>query len=149
MIFTRSSPIRTVLVNEVTGQELYRIATPRRFVGSVTRVFRCGTTTPPIPNPTSELRQDVDEPCEDRVSGEGDPLTVAEPNGSEEGDGNDGEGEDGVEGAGEGALGDHSPLVENEIARWYWKWFSSPRLVFEGKISTRAKYMPLKSRMKG
>jgi len=46
---------------------------------------------------------------------------------------------DGAEGA---AVGEDSPLVDNEIARLYWKWFKSPRIVFEGKIRTRAEYMP-------
>ena len=56
---------------------------------------------------------------------------------------------DGVaEGAGEGGLGEDLPLVEDEVARWYWKWFSSPRMVFEGKIRTRAEYMPMRSKIR-
>lgn len=140
IIFTRSSPIRTVLINEATGKEVYRIDTPRRVVASVTRVFRCDPAKPPVPNVASDSRRDVDE---FRGSGDWNPLSGTRPDDSDEGNGNEDEGGVGGEG-----LGEESPLVENEIARWYWKWFSSPRLVFEGKISTRVEYMPIVGKLK-
>ena len=145
IIFTRNSPVRTVLINEATGQVLYKIVTRRRFVGSVTRVFRCNPATPSGSNPISELRLDVNEPQEDSSPDEWDPLAGVKPEDS--GEGARDEVEDGTDGAEVEPLGDDSPLVENEIARWYWKWFSTPRLVFEGKISSRAEYMPLKTRV--
>ena len=144
IIFTRSSPVRTVLVNEATGQELYRIDTPRRVVGSVTRVFRRDAATPPASNLTSDLTLESDE---SRGSDERNSLPGARSDDRDEENGNEGNGH-GVEGAEEGAVGEESPLVENEIARWYWKWFSSPRMVFEGKISTRAEYMPFKGKLR-
>lgn len=142
IIFTRYSPIRTVLVNEATGQELYRIDTPRRFGGRATRVFRRGPVTPSVagasnPMHTSQSDFDADEPHEGSGSDDWNSLT---------GTRLDGFGGDG-DVAGEETLGEDSPLIENEIARWYWKLFSSPRLVFEGKVSTRAEYMPLKGKL--
>lgn len=146
IIFTRYSPLRTVLVNEATGQELYRIHTPRRFARGVTRVFRCDPATPPSPNPVSASNLDADAPHEGSGSGGRNLLTGAEPDDSEE-ENEDG-GEDGVNDVGEEALKEDTSLVENEIARWYWRWFSSPRLVFEGKIRTRAEYMPLRNKLR-
>ena len=146
ILSTRNSPVRSVLVNETTGQELYRIDTPRRFVGRVTRVFRRSPATPSAPNPMPQSPRDGDEPHEDRVSEELELVATGRTHNSGEVSGN--EEESGVDGAGEETLGEDSPLVENEIARIYWKWFSSPRIIFEGKIRTRAEYMPLKSRLR-
>jgi hypothetical protein len=143
IVFSRSSPIRTILVNEATGRELYRIETPTRLVGSVTRVFRCDPAA--TPNPISN-HSEADEPHEVRSSEEWNPLAGAKPDDPDAENGN--EGENGVGGAGEATVAEESPLVKNEIARWYWKWFSSSRLVFEGKITTRAKYMPFKTKMR-
>jgi hypothetical protein len=145
IIFTRNSPVRTILVNEATGKELYRIDTPRRFVGSVTRVFRCDPATPSVPNPTSLPQSDADEPHQG-YSSEDEWRLLTEDN---SGDENGNEGESGVDGVGEDGFGEDAPLVENEIARLYWKWFSSPRMVFEGKIRTRAEYMPLRGKLRG
>lgn len=122
VIFTRNSPLRTVLVDETTGRELYRINTPRKFVGSVTRVFRCDPAAPPVPNLVPPLHWDANDPSEDDS--------------------------DGNEGAVDEAPGEDSPFVENEIARLYWKWFASPRIVFDGKIRRRTEFMPLKGRYK-
>ena len=144
IILTRNSPVRSVLVNETTGKELYRIDTPYRFVGRVTRVFRRDPATPSAPNPIPQSR-DGDEPHEDRVSEELELVAIGRTHDSGEVSGIEEEG--GVDGAGEETLGEDSPLVDNEIARIYWKWFSSPRIIFEGKIRTRAEYMPLKSRL--
>ena len=151
IIFTRNSPVRTVLINEATGKELYRIDTPRRFIGSVTRVFRCNPATPSAANPTPTAPQpqsNADEPHEPGYNSEEELrlLTGANSGNSEEEDGN--ATESGAESAREDGLEEDSPLVEDEIARWYWKWFSSPRMVFEGKIRTRAEYMPLRSKIK-
>ena len=147
IIFTRNSPVRAVLINEATGKELYRIHTPRRFSGRVTRVFRCDPAAPSSPNPTPRPRQDADEAHEGYGSEEEWRL-LAGANSDNSGDENWNATDSVVESAGEGGLGEDSPLVEDEIARWYWKWFSSPRMVFEGKIRTRAEYMPLRSKIR-
>ena len=147
IIFTRNSPVHTVLINETTGKELYRVETSRRFVRGVTRVYRCDPATPTALNPTSTSRLDVGEAREGRSSEQGSPLSEERPDDSDEENGNEDEGR--VDGAGEEPLAEDAPLVKNEIARWYWKWFSSPRMVFEGRISTRAEYMPFKDKWRG
>ena len=148
IIFTRNSPVRTVLVNGTTGQELYRIDTPRRFVGSVTRVFRCDPVVPPIPNLMPRLQWDADEPYEGYDSEEWKLLARAKSDRRGE---DDNEGDSGVAAAADvdEVLGEDLPLVEDEIARLYWKWFASTRIVFEGKIRTRAELMPLKGKLGG
>lgn len=153
IIFKYNSPVRSILTNETTGQEVYRIETPRLFLRSVTSVFRYDPATPSVPNPNSRPSRDIDEPRESNSSQERSFLSGANPDGFDQEDGNEGEGggRDGsgsrVDGAGEeSSLEEVSPLVKNEIARWYWKWFSSARLVFEGKITTRAKYLPFKGK---
>ena len=128
IIFTRNSPLRTVLVDEATGRELYRIHTPIRFVGSVTRVFRCDPAAPPVPNLVSQQHGDASDPHED------------------DSDGN--EGDSGVASTVDEAPGDNSPFVENEVARLYWKWFASSRIVFDGKVRRRAEFMPMKGKLK-
>ena len=140
IVFTRNSPLRTALVNETTGQELYRIETPRKFVGSVTRVFR---SDPTAPNLIPRLHLDTNEPYENYDSEERELLTGV---GCGQGDGgvNDSEVGDVVD----ETPGDDLPLVESEIARLYWKWFASTRIVFEGKIRRRAEFMPLRGKLR-
>ena len=144
IIFTRNSPVRTVLVNETTGKEIYRIDTPRRFVGSATRVFRCDPAAPPIPNFTPRLNWDADEPYKGYDSDERNFLTGIKLNGR----GEDTEGDNGAAAAMDEVLEEDLPLMGNEIARLYWNWFTSPRIVFDGKIRTRAEYMPRKGRLR-
>ena len=145
IIFTRNSPVRTVLVNETTGQELYKINTPYRFVGSVTRVFRCDPAAPP--NPMPRLHWDANEPYEGYDSEEWRlPAGVKSDRYGRE-DGN--ESDSGVASAVNAAPGGDSPLVGDEIARLYWKWFASTRIIFEGKIRRRAEFMPVKGKLRG
>lgn len=144
IVFTRNSPVRTVLVNGATGQELYRIDTPRRCIGSVTRVFRCDPATSPTLNLMPRLHWNADEPYEGYYSEEWKLLTGAKSDRYGGGEGGDG----GVSAAVNEVQGEDSPVVGNEIARLYWKWFASTRIVFEGKIRTRAEFMPLRGRLK-
>ena len=123
IIFTRNSPLRTVLVDNTTGRELYRIDTPRKFVGGVTRVFRCDSAAPPVPNDAD------DPPGDDHDGNEGDSRVASAA------DETPGPGED-------------SPFGDNEVARLYWKWFASPRIVFDGKIRRRKEFMPMKGHHK-
>ena len=145
IVFTRNSPVRTMLVNGSTGQELYRIDTPRRFVGSVTRVFRCDPARPPVPNLMPQFRWSANETYESYDPKEWKPLTRAKSDRRRD----DREGDDEVAPAVDDLPGEDLPLVENEIARLYWRWFASTRIVFEGKIRTRAQLMPLKGKLKG
>ena len=145
IVFTRNSPVRTVLVNETTGKELYKIETPYRFVGSVTRVFRCDPAAPP--NPMPWLHCDANEPNEGNDSEERDLPAEVESDRHEREEGNESDG--GVAGAVNTPPGGDSPLVGNEIARLYWKWFASARIVFEGKVRRRAEFMPVQGKLRG
>ena len=140
--FTRNSPVRTVLVNETTGQELYKIETPYRLVGSVTRVFRCDPAEPP--NPVPPLHWAINEPCEGHDSEDWELPAEIE---SDRYGGN--ESDSGVASPVNASPGGDSPLAGNEIARLYWKWFASARIVFEGKIRRRAEFMPVKGKLRG
>jgi hypothetical protein len=140
IVFTRNSPVRTVLVNETTGQELYRIETPNRCTNRVTRVFRCDPTAPPVPNLMPRLHWDANEPHKDYDS-EWKRLARGK-----HGHGNEGYG--GVASDIDEVLKEDSPLVANEIARLYWRWFAPTRVVFEGKIRNMAQFVPLKGRFK-
>lgn len=134
-----------MLIDEATGQELYRIDTPRRFVGSVTRVFRCDPKTPPTSNLMPRLHWDANEPHKTHDLDER--KHVAKAKLDRHGDGEEGDNE--VVPTVDKAPEEDSPLVENEIARLYWKWFASARIVFEGKIRRRAEFMPVKGKLRG
>ena len=142
IIYTRPPSGGTVLVNEVTGQKLYKIKTTLRFVGSVTRVFRYENAVPSSPDLPPPTHSGIDEPHEGHSSEE----AGAALDGSGEENGN--EGESGVVGTGEETSEDDRHLAETEIARFYWKWFASARIVFEGKIRRRAEYMPFGDRLR-
>jgi len=144
IVFTRNCPVRTSLVNETTGQELYKIETPHQLVRRVTRVFRCDPATPPIPSFMPRLHWDVNNPHEGYGSRERKiPAGDGEKDGSEDKDKVD----DAVDP--DESPAEDSPLVENEVARWYWKVFKSTRIAFEGETRTRAEFLPFKSRLKG
>ena len=136
IVFTHNSPVRTVLVNETTGQELYRIETPHRCTNRVTRVFRCDPTAPPVPNLMPRLHWDANEPHKDYDSEEWKRLARGK-----HGHGNEGHGE--VASGVDEVPKEDSPLVANEIARLYWRWFAATRVVFEGKIRSMSQFVPL------
>jgi hypothetical protein len=137
IIYTHPSSGCTVLVNEETGQKLYKIQTTRRFVGSVTKVFRYEKATSSSPNLVPPTHPEIDEPHEEAE-------VVMDSSGEE----NRNEGESGAVGTGGQASDDDPSLEENEIARLYWKWFASTRMVFEGKVRRRAEYMPFGDRLR-
>ena len=142
IIYTHPSSGCTVLVNESTGQKLYKIQTARRFVGSITKVFRYDNAAPSVPNLMPPTHSDINEPHEGHSSE--DVGTALGRSGEE----NENEGESSVVGTGGEASVDNLHLAENEIARFYWKWFASARMVFEGKVQRRAEYMPFGDKLK-
>lgn len=131
-----------MLVDEATGEKLYRIEDSRRLVSSVTKVFRYDRAKSSVFNPTPHFRSDVNEPHESHGS-EG---TGSVP--SESLDENGSEGMNEAVRTGEETSEGGSSLVENEIARFYWKFFASTRIVFEGKVHRRANYMPFGDKMR-
>lgn len=125
LTFTRNSPLRTTLVDEATGDVKYKIETPIRIARSVTRVsnFKSHTLTP--------VHQDVGANSD---SGGGIRDKDKKFNSKTE----------------VGSETEAGPReTSDEIARIYWKWFSSDRLVFRGRITTRNKFLPKCGKMKG
>ena len=125
---SRESPLRTTLVDEATGQAKYQIDTPMKFARSVTRVRKFDSAT------QSSLHWSDDDPGPD--SGD----DIADKKGSKPKE------EEEAEGDGVGA---ELPETSDEMARIYWKWFSSDRIVFRGRITTRAEFMPTTGKAKG
>ena len=130
--FTRNSPLRTILVDEATGHAKYQIDTPRKLVRSVTRIRKLDSSAqPPLhwdDAADSDAGDDVVDKGEKGVS-----------KSKEDEDGGDEE----VESAAEFAE------TSDEIARIYWKWFSSDKIVFLGRITSRSEFLPKCGKMKG
>ena len=114
------------------------------FVGSVTKVLRYDNAAPSVPNLMPPTHSDINEPHELEGHSSEDVGTALVRSGEE----NESEGESSVVGTGGEASVDNLHLAENEIARFYWKWFASARMVFEGKVQRRAEYMPFGDKLK-
>ena len=41
------------------------------------------------------------------------------------------------------------PETSDEIARIYWKWFSSDKIIFRGRITNRGEFLPKCGKLKG
>jgi len=130
--FTRNSPLRTVLVDEATGHAMYEIDTPIRISGSVTRIRRLDSHTP------HPLRQD-----DDADSDSGDDITDMKKRRSGS------TGSRSYKGGREEDTGPELAETSDEIARIYWKWFSSDRIIFRGKDHLRSDFLPKCGKMKG
>ena len=130
--FARNSPLRTTLVDGATGQAKYHIDTPIRLARSVTRIRKLDSSTQPPPHWDDDADSDtVVDVIGEVGKGESNPR-------KDQNDGED-EREDGAE----------LPETSDEIARIYWKWFSSDRIVFQGKITSRSDFLPKCGKMKG
>jgi len=132
---SRNSPLRTILVDEATGQAKYKIDTPRKVARSVTRISKFGPSPPQLP-----LRRDEDadlDSCGD-ITNKGKKKVKS----------NSKKGKKGREGARDKAEAE-SPEAGDEIARIYWKWFSPHKIVFRGGIITRNQFMPKAGKMGG
>jgi len=133
--FTRNSPLRTVLVDEATGQAKYQIDTPIRLARSVTRIRKFDTPTQPPPHWDDEADSDSDD------SGVGEEKKKS----SSDDTADKGKGKDEQEEGAEPELQETS----DEIARIYWKWFSADKLIFRGKSRLRTEFLPKCGKMKG
>ena len=126
--FTRNSALRTVLIDESTGNPLYQIDTPIRLVGSVTRIRRLDSS-----KPHPHLHRDDDSDSDDS-SYDGKKRRSSD-------DGEDGK----LEEESEQVL----PETSDEVARIYWKWFSADVIILHGKRSLRTEFLPKCGKMKG
>ena len=132
--FSRNSPLRTTLVDETTGQARYRIDTPRKVARSVTRISKFDPSVQP------PLHRD-----EDADPNPGDDITNK---GKKRGKPNSKKGKkDGEEVRDE--METELPGTGDEIARIYWKWFSSHKIVFRGGITTQSHFLPKAGKMRG
>ena len=127
--FARDSPLRTTLVDEATGYAKYQIDTPIRLVRSVTRIRKFDSPT----QPPLHWDDDADSDSDDDITDKGKKKK------SKKDDDDDDEGE----------IETELPETSDEIARIYWKWFSSDRIIFRGKIHLRAEFLPKCGKMKG
>ena len=126
---SKNSPLRTTLIDEATGQAKYKIETPMRIARSVTRIRKFESP----PQPPLQWREDADsDSSDDGVAGK--EKEKSEPNTTEETD----EGDSG---------GLHE--TSDEMARIYWKWFSSNRIIFRGRITSREEFLPKCGKLKG
>ena len=125
--FARNSPLRTTLVDESTGHAKYKIETPMRIARSVTRIRKFESSIQPPPHWSED---DDPDSCDEEIAGNG---KQGKPDLAEE--------ENEIEGA--------PQETSDEIARIYWKWFSSNRIIYRGRITSRDELLPKCGKLKG
>ncbi|KAF9793509.1 hypothetical protein BJ322DRAFT_1035109 [Thelephora terrestris] len=125
---TRNSALRTTLVDAASGHAKYQIDTPRRIARRMTRIKKLDSTEQ-YPIHLSDADSDSD-----------DDVTVIGESESKKGM-DDGEEED--------EAMTEVPEASDDVARIYWNWFSSDKIVFQGKITTRSEFLPKCGKMKG
>ena len=125
-LFARNSPLRTTLIDEATGQVVYNIDTPRKLLKNVTRIRKLDSPTQP-PHHWDD-GDDDDDPSEGIAN---------------------------KKGALEGTEGDEPeavaelPETSDEIARIYWRFISSDRIIFRGRITTQSEFLPAAGKLQG
>ena len=128
LIFTKSSPVRTTLVDEATGHVKYKVETPIKVAHVVTRIRKF--------EPHAQPPHHLDE---DTGSDSGDDLTLC---GAVEGK----LGSDEVK---EDEIDLEMPQTSDEMARIYWKLIAPDKLIFQGKEHIRSECLPKCGKMKG
>lgn len=120
----RNSPLRTTLIDETTGQAVYKIDTPRKFSSSVTKIRKLDPSTQPPPySEFDDADYDSGDDIADRKDASG-----------------------GTEG-GEPEI--ELPETSDEMARIYWKLISSEKIIFRGKITTQKEFLPAAGKLQG
>jgi hypothetical protein len=121
----RNSPLRTTLVDEVTGHATYQIETPRKFsVSYTTKIRRLDSTTRPLPHPNDDDYESDEDTIYKKLTPAGEeddePQTI------------------------------ELPETSDEIARIYWgKVALSEKIVFRGKITSQKEFLPECGKMRG
>jgi hypothetical protein len=110
---------------------MYQIDTPIRITGSITRIRKLDSRTQPH----------NEDP--DTDSGSDDDIIHGGKKGSSHSKEHENDGEDELETVEELAE------TSDEIARIYWKWFSTDDIIFQGKRTTRDVFLPKCGKMKG
>ena len=127
---TRDSHLRTTFIDEATGHAKYQINTPIRITRSVTRIRKFDSHATP-----HHWDEDVHSDPGDHIADKGNERERFNPE--------RGKGEEGDETEAE------LPETDDEIARIYWKWFSSDKIIFRGRITTRNEFLPKTGKMGG
>lgn len=123
-LLARNSPIRTTLTDEATGQAVYQIDTPRKLSQYVTKIKKLDSTTqPPLYLDDDGADSDSSEDITDKKQ-----LSA---------------------GTEEGEPETELPGTSDEMARIYWKFISSDRIVFRGKITTQSEFLPAAGKLQG
>ena len=130
--FTRNSPLRTILVDEATGDAKYQIDTPSGIARIATRIRKLSPSTRPPLNWDDE----ESDPGDDDADDEKDSDSKSKKGGDSE--------EEVYE-----IVKSKLPETSDEVARIYWKWFSSDRIIFRGKITSRSELLSKCGKMKG
>ena len=125
--FTRNSPLRTTLVDEASGHAKYQIDTPRWAARRVTRIRKLDSS---VQHPLDW--DDTGSDSNDDTTEKGGPK-------SKKDESDEGEHETEAE----------LPESSDEIARIYWNWFSSDRIIFQGRTTSRSDFLPKCGKMKG
>ena len=140
--FARNSPLRTTLIDAATGHARYQIDTPIRITRSVTRIRKLESSA----RPSSHWDDDAGFDSGDDITNKGkkkkppsDDITNVGKKKKEKKKKPEKDEGDGKE----------LPQTSDEIARIYWKWFSSDRIIFRGKARLRTEFLPKCGKMKG
>ena len=122
-LLSRDSTLRTTLIDEVNGQAVYEVDTPRKLSSSyVTKIRKLDPAARPRicsddDDPDSE-EETADRKCAFVGTEEDEPLMEL-------------------------------PETSDEIARIYWKLASPDRIIYRGKITTQKAFLPECGKMKG
>ena len=125
-LLTRNSPLRTTLIDEATGQAVYNVDTPRKLAPDVTKIRKLDSPTQP-PHHWDDGGDDGDfsEGIADR-KGAFREVEGAKPDTPPE-----------------------LPETSDEIARIYWKFISSDKIVFRGRSTTQKEFLPPAGKLRG
>jgi len=132
----RNSPLRTTLVEEASGHAKYQIDTPMKVAGSVTQIRKFESPTDPPPNWDEDSDSDQGGDTNDKGKKKQKAKSKKDK-------------KDTTEEAGDEAEETELPETSDEIARIYWKWSSTDRIVFRGKITTRTEFLLKTGKAKG
>jgi hypothetical protein len=123
---SKNFPLRTTLVDQATGQAKYQIETPMKIARSVTRIRKFEVPT----EPPLHWDEDDDSDSGDEIIDKGEKKEITD--------------------AAEEAI-EVEELQESsdEIGRIYWNWFSSNKIIFRGRITTRDQLLPKCGKLKG
>ena len=123
-LLARNSPRRTTLIDDVTGQAVYEIDTPRGLSRCPTKIRKLDSPAQP---PSQRDDDGADSDSDDYANGKK-RLSV------------------GMEG---GEPETELPETSDEMARIYWKFVSSDRIIFRGKITTQSEFLPAAGKLQG